>query len=154
MIKIWNALVCTFFILGCAAMTEQEGAQTEQAFQPHYEFSGSGGKATGPLKMTRIELNFSNNLGDITIPMNSRLDAYAIIRFDGNGLFRASWLVDGRILEHVAINVTSGNTLTLRTAAGTIIPTFEPGPHSLTLKVEEPVPGFKIPVITYFVTGE
>ena len=104
--------------------------------------------------MTRIEINFSNERGDITVPMNSTLSPYAVIRFDGNGLFRATWVVDGRVLEEVATTVTFGNTMTIRMGTGTMLPTFEPGAHSLTLRVVEPTPAFAIPVVRYFVTGE
>lgn len=147
--------VLLFIILlcGCSDMGSRGTVSTEQS-PMNYTFSGSGGKTTGPLKITRIELNFSNNRGEITVPINSRLRPYAVIRFDGNGLFRAAWEVDGRKLEEVAIPVTFGNTLTLYIREGTVLPTFEPGPHRLTLKVYEPLTNFEIPFITYFVTGD
>ncbi len=153
-IRRLTALLFILLFAGCSAMDVKGNTESTSLPQPRYTITGSGGKTTGPLKITRIELNFSNGRGEITVPMNSRMRPYAIIRFDGNGLFRAVWEVDGRKLEDVAINITFGDTLTLRTRPDTILPTFEPGPHRLTLNVTEPAAGFDIPVITYFVTGE
>jgi hypothetical protein len=150
---VWVLLV-VFFFFGCSSVRLNEERKTPVTFHPQYTITGSGGETTGPLKITRIELNFSNDRGDMTIARNSELCAYAIIRFNGNGLFRASWEVDGIPLEAVEIHITFGNTITLRTGDSTIIPTFEPGPHNLTLRVKEPIPDFEIPIIKYFVTGE
>jgi hypothetical protein len=149
-IIIWMMI----FFCGCYSMEARNGIETIKPPKPHYTFSDSGDKATGPLKITRIELCFQNDRGEMTVSVNSRLRAYAVIHFDGNGLFRAAWMVDGRILEEIAFNITFGKTLTLWTSPGVILPTFEPGPHSLTLFVKEPVPPFEIPAIQYFVTGE
>lgn len=142
-------MVISIFVAGCVGVEKSTSPP-----EPSYSISGSGGNTGGPLRIKRIELNFQNDRGEITVPLNSRLKAYAVIRFDGNGLFRASWVVDGRVLEEVAITVTYGNTLTIWTSSSTIIPTFEPGPHTLTLRIKEPKPHFKIPVIRYFVTGK
>ncbi len=149
--SVWVGVLAIIFHMGCATLGDGKTAVTHQ---PQFMFTEGGGKTTGPLKMTRIELNFSNHRGDITVPMHSKILPYAIIRFDGNGSFQAVWEVDGRALETIAVNVAFGKTLTLHTGPGTTFPTFEPGPHSLTLKVKQPIPKFKIPVIQYFVTGE
>ncbi len=147
-------LLLALFPCACAAIDAGDGAGASDAALPQYSVTGSGGRTTGPLELTRIEMNFSNGRGDITVPMNSSLGAYAVIRSNGNGLFRAAWEVDGRPLEELAFNMSFGSTLTVRTGQGTILPTFEPGPHRLSLKVREPVPAFSVPVIEYFVTGE
>jgi hypothetical protein len=147
-------LLLSSLICACAAVEPGEGTGATMPPPLHYSFSGSGGKTTGPLNITRVELNFQNDRGEITVPLKSRISAYAVIRFDGNGLFRASWEADGRVLEEVAIHVVFGKTLTLTTRPATILPTFEPGPHYVALRIKEPVPGFDIPVIRYFVTGE
>ncbi len=154
LVKTARSFALLFIILcGCSAIEIKDTESTIPSML-NYTFNSSGGKTTGSLKITRIELNFSNNRGEITVPLNSKLYPYAIIRFDGNGLFRATWEVDGRILEEVAISITFGRTLTLHIRENTVLPTFEPGPHRITLKVHEPSTGFKIPVIAYFVTGD
>ncbi len=119
----------------------------------YYYISGSGGATSGPLKVDRVELNFQNDRGEITVSVNEKLKAYAVIRFSGNGLFRAFWVVDGRVVEEVTLTLAFGNTLTLWTRPETVLPTFEPGPHTLTLKIEQPKPAFKVPAIRYFVAG-
>lgn len=147
---IWLAALLLLLSSGCATTKGGE----EVSGVPVYTITGSGGKTTGPLRITRIELNFQNDRGEIAVPINGEILPYAVIRFDGNGLFRAAWMVDGRPLEEVAINVTFGDTITLRTSPGTVFPAFEPGQHTVTLKINEPAPPFDIPVIRYFVTGE
>ena len=112
----------------------------------------SGGMTTGPLALRRIELQFSNQRGEITIPQHSQLTGQAIIQFNGNGLFRAYWVVDGRVIEPVSLMVTFGDTLTIDTAPATVLPTLEPGQHELTLRIEQPIPPFTVPVIRYWVT--
>ena len=143
--------VVLFFLNGCTGIDKRGDSPPSQ---PLYTIMGSGGKTTGPLRLTRIELNFQNDRGEITVPINGKVLPYAIIRFDGNGLFRATWIVDDRPLEEVSINITFGNTIILRTSPGTVFPTFEPGQHTLTLRITQPVPPFDVPVIRYFVTGE
>lgn len=141
------------FLWSCQTTSYRTTTEPSPPMQ-HYKITGSGGATTGPLRINRVELNFQNDRGEITVPMNSKLRAYAVIRFDGNGLFRASWVVDGRAIEEVSIVITYGNTLTLWTAPGTVLPTFEPGPHTLTLQIKQPRPVFRVPVIRYFVTGQ
>jgi len=153
LVKTWILAASLLLAWGCAETTGKKEPPTGQAVVPQLRFSDSGGKTAGPLKITRIELNFSNHRGDITVPVNSRFSAYAVIRFDGNGLFQAAWVADGRTLENISVNVVFGKTLTLHTGQGTVIPTFEPGSHSLNLKIHAPVPEFEVPEITYFVTG-
>jgi hypothetical protein len=142
-------LAITLFamLLGCNDMTKQ--SQTAPAQPPYYRLSG--GTTTGPLQVKRVELLFPNNRGDITVPINSKLSVKAIVQFNGNGLFRATWEVDGRVLENVAINVSYGDTLELVAKKTTVLPTFEPGPHRVTLKIEQPKTSFVVPTVNYFV---
>lgn len=113
----------------------------------------SGGVTTGPLTLRSVALTFSNERGEITVPRDSRPTAHATIRFNGNGLFRANWVVDDYTVETVSLTVTYGNTLELDTAPATVLPTLEPGRHLVTLHIDNPVPPFDLPVITYTVTA-
>lgn len=102
--------------------------------------------------LNRIELIFPNGRGDITIPLRyPEFRAYALLQFTGNGFVQGNWKVDGRIIGPIAEPVVFGEMLIL---ASPVLPTFEQGLRRLTLEVTEPKPAFKIPVITYFVTGE
>ena len=135
---------------------ENNGGGYDEAIAngPSYRISGAGGKSAGPLRIRRAELYFNNHRSEITVPMHSKLGAYAVLKTDGSGLLRTAWAVDGRILERMDINLTFGSTVTINTSPNTILPTFEPGPHRLELQILEPTPGFAVPGIRYFVTGE
>ena len=135
--------------LGCSAMSPGPAPERPESF-----YQLSGGTNTGPLELRRMELTFSNDRGEITVPFDSRLRATAIIRFDGSGLFRATWVLDGREIETVVINIVFGDTLKLSMKKGMHLPTFDPGPHQLTLKIQDPATALTLPVITYFVTLE
>ncbi|MBI1820996.1 MAG: hypothetical protein HYR79_04730 [Nitrospirae bacterium] len=114
----------------------------------------SGGSTTGPLTIRRVELRFSNGQAETIVPRNGKLSTQAIIQFNGNGLFRASWLVDDRVVEAVSTTVTFGNTLTVDMAPPTRLPTFEPGQHRLTLRIEQPVSSLTIPTLIFMVTAD
>ncbi|NOY44492.1 MAG: hypothetical protein GXP50_03435 [Deltaproteobacteria bacterium] len=109
-----------------------------------------GGATTGPLRIERVEITFPNGFGSITVPKGGRLTARAVIRCSGNGAFRADWVVDGRVVETVTRTVAYGTTFEVTTSRDAL-PTFEPGPHTVTLLIREPEPGFDLPVVRYFV---
>ena len=138
---------------GCSTTIDTDSTGTAATPGVPYRITGAGGKTSGPLQITRIELMFANQQAEVTVPQYARLHARAVIRTDGNGTLRATWLVDGRPLEAVALSLSFGSTVTLQTSADTRLPTFEPGPHTVTLQVQEPAPPFPVPVIRYFVTG-
>ncbi len=136
------------WLAGCAAGTPAPSEPPSPL--PTVRVTG-GGKTTGPLVIDRIEITFENGFGSITVDRGARLTARAVVRFSGNGVFRATWLVDGRPLEQVQHLVTYGETLTVEAGRVAPLPTFEPGGHTLTLKVEQPAGAIRAPVVRYFV---
>ncbi len=142
------AVVGLLLLAGCAA--GQPGAPAPARPGPAVRVTG-GGATTGPLVIDRVEITFQNGFGSITLDRGARLTARAVVRFSGNGVFRATWLVDGRPLEQVQHIVTYGNTLTVEAGRAIPLPTFEPGGHTLTLKVEQPAGAIPAPVVRYFV---
>jgi hypothetical protein len=105
-----------------------------------------------PFTATRIELVFPNGRGEITVPLRyPDLRAFGLLRFSGLGVAQGTWKVDGRIIGPLAEPTVYGEDLIV---ASPPLPTFEPGQHRLTLDLARPQPTFKIPEITYFVTGE
>ncbi len=112
----------------------------------------TGTTTPGPLRVERLELVFDNGFGTITLPRDSRLAATAILRYRGSGSLRAEWRVDGRPVELVNQIITHGSTLRLPLAPTTVLPTFEPGPHTVTLSILAPQVAFDLPAIHYFVT--
>ena len=137
-------------IAACAPSTSAERGTPPPPTAPHFEITG--GTTTGPLRIERVELVFDNGFGSITVPQHSRLGATATLRFSGNGPLRAEWRADGRPIEQVNLIVTHGATLRLPLAPTTVVPTFEPGPHTLTLAILAPQPTFDLPTIRYLVT--
>lgn len=119
--------------------------------QPQQSWQLSGGTTTGPLQISRAELLFQNERGQIDVASGSKLTARAVINFNGNGLFQGQWLVDGIPVELVSVPVTFGNRLSLRTAPTTVLPTFELGSHTVTLTVQSPATSMTLPSITYHV---
>lgn len=147
-----RALAALQSLLFLAAACAAPQAPTAPARTPRFLLTG--GTTTGPLRLDRIELLFDSGLGEATVAQHAVLGARAVIRFSGNGAFRAQWKVDGRVVEVVSLLVTFGSTLTLPTAHHTRLPTDQPGPHELTLEILEPIPGFRVPTLRYFVTME
>lgn len=137
-----------FLSSGCTGTFQPPATNTTL---PPYTFSASSGDTTGPLTVRSIELKFQNGLGDITLTSETSPQPEAIIKFDGNGLFQAYWQVDGRDIEPIGINVTFGKTLKLRFSNIAQIPTFQPGPHHISLRITNPQTNLTSPVITYFV---
>ena len=134
-------------------LTGVTGCVTARDTVPPTLYHLSGSTTTGPLQVRRVEITFPNERGEITVQRNYKdLKAKAIIRFNGNGPFRAAWVVDERTVEFVTVMVTFGDTLTIETAPATVLPTFEPGIHSVTLNIMDPLPPFNVPVVNYVVT--
>ncbi len=113
---------------------------------------GSGASTTGgPLTINRIELVFDNGRGEATVPLNGSLGARALINYTGNGVLTGRWVVDGRVIQEVSETLVYGTDIVIETQEVPPLPTYEPGLHSLTFEILNPVPGFTVPTLTYFV---
>ena len=78
-------------------LTGVTGCVTARDTVPPTLYHLSGSTTTGPLQVRRVEITFPNERGEITIQKNFKdLKAKAIVRFNGNGPFRAAWVVDER----------------------------------------------------------
>ena len=133
-------------LAGCAG-----GPRPDSAAPVAPRLRVTGGATTGPLTLTRVEITLDNGFGSATVERNGRIRARAVINLSGNGVFRATWLVDGRPLEQVQHLVTYGTTLVLETGEDTPLPTFEPGTHWVTLRIDEPAGDIEVPAVRYFV---
>ncbi len=138
-------------IVFLASLVTAESGCAGTPLQSRQSWQLSGGTTTGPLQISRVELLFQNDRGEIDVPSGSKLSARAVINFNGNGLFQGQWLVDGMPVELVSIPVTFGNRLSLHTAPTTVLPTFDLGPHTVTLTVQSPSTMMTLPSITYHV---
>jgi len=91
-----------------------------------------------------------------------KLVAFADIKYEGTGTFRARWLVDGQPFRVSTRAMPFAQDATLDSSGAPPgqpsglpgLPTNLPGPHDVSLEILEPVVGFAIPVIRYFVTAE
>ncbi len=113
------------------------------------------GGLSGPLRISRVSVRFSDDSVERLVKRNSRLQAYALINFTGTGRLAAVWEVahPGTSGDPVYTPLqlvrrqVSGGLVTLTSPA---LPTRASGIHYLRLRVTEPAsPG--APVLRYFV---
>jgi hypothetical protein len=91
--------------------------------------------------------------GRITVPRNSRLFARAEIAYNGSGVLRGQWKVDGQILAFVTRYLYPGmRTATIDSPAVPPLPTYDTGLHRVEFEILQPAPGFDLPAIFYFVS--
>jgi hypothetical protein len=111
--------------------------------------------ATSELRITRMQLSFDNERAEITVKRNQPgLKARVDIRFDGSGLLRGYWEVDGRILSNVSQNLVYGNTLRLSTPDIPFLPTFADGTHRVRFVITQPAQEIEFPQAIYYVTAD
>ena len=97
--------------------------------------------AAGALKITSLRLYFEQNRrSTILVEKETKaLTGVAEVRFDGSGMLKGYWQVDGRILSRVQQNVFYGKTLVVKTPTIPPLPTYAEGAHSLKFVITEPV---------------
>lgn len=111
--------------------------------------------ATADLRITRMQLSFENERAEITVKRNQPgLKARVDIRFDGSGLLRGYWEVDGRVLSNVTQNLVYGNAIRLTTPEIPFLPTFVDGTHRVRFVITQPVQEIEFPQAIYYVTAD
>jgi hypothetical protein len=91
--------------------------------------------------------------GRITVPRNSKLFARAEIAYNGSGILRGQWKVDGQILAFVTRYLYPGmRTATIDSPSVPSLPTYDTGLHRVEFEILQPEPGFEEPTIFYFVS--
>jgi PKD repeat protein len=115
--------------------------------------------ATGPgaaFQVAFLQLRFEDGKAYTVVPKDfPGLKAFADIKYEGTGLLRVQWLVDGspfgmfitRALAFAADTVVDSGTL-----PG--LPTIMPGMHEVSLRIFDPAVDFTVPVIRYFVSAD
>jgi len=118
-----------------------------------------GQAATGPgaaFQVAFLQLRFENGKSYSVVPKNfPGLKAFADIKYEGTGMLRVQWLVDGSPFGTFI-------TRTLAFAADTVVdsgalpgmPTIMPGMHEVSLRIFDPAVDFTVPVIRYFVSAD
>ncbi len=94
--------------------------------------------------------------GRITVPRNTKgLRAAATITYNGQGLLRGRWVVDGQIQGFVTRQLIGGRReAIIASPAFPAFPTFATGLHSVRFEILEPAPAIETPTLLYFVTAE
>lgn len=115
------------------------------------------GEAGGTLGIRRLSLYFGNGRAETTVmKYTPDLKAYADISYNGSGLLKGYWEVDGRVLSYVSQPLPASQQITLATPDIPALPTFDTGTHTLRFVVTNPNPdqGIPLPVLVYFVTTD
>ena len=92
----------------------------------------------------------------ITVPRNTKgLRAAAIVTYNGQGLLRGRWTVDGQVLGFVTKQLVPGmREAIIASPAVPAFPTYATGLRTVRFEILDPVPAFDLPVLQYFVTAE
>jgi hypothetical protein len=100
--------------------------------------------------LERMELAFENHRPEIVVQRGADgLAARALLRFTGAGMLRAYWEVDGRVLvPPVSRYLNLGDSADL---VSPVLPTYDPGTHTVRCVVTSPVPPWPLPEIIYVV---
>ena len=114
--------------------------------------------AYGNFSIAAVTLFYENHRGEATFDQNdTKAHAYAEVHYNGTGLLKAVWEVeepnnpDFRVLQQVNYHITYGDRIVFESPSIPPLPTILTGRHILRFRILEPISGFEIPPITYFV---
>jgi hypothetical protein len=126
--------------------------------------------SAGPFSLVRMELSFlhpdqepsrgrmikSSTPGRITVPRHTRdLKVLAKLTYNGTGMLRAQWRVDGQVLGFVSQHLPPGRRhVTLESPDTPPMPTFDTGRHRVELEILDPAVEFDEPIIDYYVVRD
>lgn len=115
-------------------------------------------EATGPratFQIYFVQLRFDDGKSYKIVPKDfSPLNVYADIKYEGTGIFRAQWILDGAPLGIVTRAMPFARQITIDTSDIISLPTITPGIHEVSLRVTDPPTENPIPAIRYFVALE
>jgi hypothetical protein len=114
--------------------------------------------AYGNFSIAAVTIFFENERGEATFLQNDpRARASAEVRYNGNGLLKAVWEVQEpnstqyRVLQQVQYHLTYGDRILFHTPPVPPLPSVTTGRHFLRFRIEQPVSGFELPQVSYFV---
>ncbi|NIO48369.1 MAG: PKD domain-containing protein [Candidatus Aminicenantes bacterium] len=112
-------------------------------------------KATGPgatFQIYFVQLRFDDGKSYKIVPKDfSPLHVYADIKYEGTGILRAQWMLDGAPLGIITRALPFARQITIDTSEIMSLPTITPGIHEVSLKVIEPPTENPIPAIRFYV---
>ncbi len=136
-------IMSAFFLLcGCGKPAIKEADDVS------YQISGM--TKTGKFSVERIELEFSGGLIQTTVRRGDALRAKAVMNIAGQGVLRASWILDNQVIDQININLHYGSVLTLFSSP-ILTGSLEPGRHTVRLMIHEPIVNLELPEIYFFV---
>lgn len=114
--------------------------------------------AYGNFSIGAVTIYFRNQRGESTFEQNDpNAKAYAEVHYNGTGLMKAQWEVeepnssDFRVLQQVNYHLTFGDRLVFESPSVPPLPTILTGRYTVRFHILQPVSGFEIPSITYYV---
>ncbi len=81
----------------------------------------------------------------------SPLAAFADIKFEGTGVLRAQWVLDGNPMGIITKTLRYAGQATIDSSEIISLPTITPGIHEVSLRIIEPQTEYQVPAIRYFV---
>lgn len=114
--------------------------------------------AYGNFSVAGITLYFDNQRGEATFEQNDQqAHAFAEVHYNGSGLLKGNWEVQEpnsttfRVLQQVNYHLTYGDRIVFQSPRVPPLPTVVTGRHILRFSITEPVSGFELPTVSYFV---
>ncbi len=116
-------------------------------------------EATGPraaFGISFLQLRFEDGKSYKVVPKDfESLKAFADVKYEGTGLLRVQWLVDGAPFGAFVTKALSfAADATLDSGALPGLPTVMPGMHEVSLRIFDPAADFAVPVIRYYVLAD
>ena len=120
--------------------------------------------SAGAFSVVRMALEFNQPLeatgtrpssgGRITVPRFTKgLKAFATLTYNGGGILRGRWKVDGQILSVVTRQLNPGQQeIVIPSPLNPPFPTYGTGLHKVEFEILNPPLGFDEPEIYYYVT--
>ena len=114
--------------------------------------------AYGNFSVAAVTLFFKNQRGEATFEQNQEdVKIFAEVHYNGSGLLKAEWEVqepgatDFRTLQQVNYHITYGDKIVFESPSIPPLPTVVTGRHKIRFRILQPVSGFELPEIHYFV---
>lgn len=105
-----------------------------------------------PFRISFLQIRFEDGKTYKVVPKDFEpLMAYADIKYEGTGILRAEWRVDGKVFRIITRSLPFARDIVIDSGDIPGLPTQLPGMHDVTLRIIEPMVEYNIPVIRYFV---
>jgi PKD repeat protein len=109
-----------------------------------------------PFQISFVQLRFEDGKSYQQVAKGFQpLLVFADMKYEGTGIFKAQWMVDGQTFQPVSLSLSAKGQQILSLGKETPLPTQVPGIHEVTLNIIQPQVQYSIPKLRYFVsTGE